>query len=61
MSVVDMYDVVLSRRVYKKPMSYNVAYSELRRGSGEQFDPILVELVLQHKDEFQRIHERFDE
>ena len=59
MAVADVYDVLLSRRVYKMPMAYNAAHGELRKNSGSQFDPVLVDILLEHSDEFQTIHEQF--
>ena len=61
MAVADVYDVLLSRRVYKKPMAYNAARGELRKNGGTQFDPVLVDIVLEHSDEFESIHERFQD
>jgi len=46
-TIVDSYDVMLSRRPYKEPMSKNEAIAELIRCSGTQFDPELVEMFIQ--------------
>jgi diguanylate cyclase (GGDEF)-like protein len=43
-SIIDAYDVITSGRPYKKPASHEDAIEELRRCSGTQFDPTLVEL-----------------
>ncbi|MEI7615158.1 MAG: PAS domain S-box protein, partial [Actinomycetota bacterium] len=40
--IVDAFDVMISGRSYKKPMSMEDAIDELRRCSGTQFDPSLV-------------------
>ena len=42
-SVCDAYDAMTSDRVYRKAMSCEAALEELRRGSGTQFDPAVVE------------------
>lgn len=42
-SVVDAYDVMTSKRVYKEAMSHEAAVQELRRCEGTQFDPDIVE------------------
>lgn len=43
-SVVDSYDVMTNKRPYKEPMSHEDAMQELRRCSGTQFDPAIVQL-----------------
>lgn len=45
-SIVDSYDVMTNERPYKKPMLKEDAISELRRCSGTQFDPNLVEIFI---------------
>ncbi len=42
-SVADTYDVMTARDSYRKPVSRSEALTELRRVSGSQLDPILVE------------------
>lgn len=46
LSVVDAYDAMVSRRPYKEPMPIAAAEAELRRCSGTQFDPAVVEAFL---------------
>ncbi len=41
--VVDSYDAMSSRRVYKKALSYTECLAELERCKGTQFDPALVD------------------
>ncbi|MDY0234805.1 MAG: diguanylate cyclase [Gudongella sp.] len=50
-NVVDSYEVMLNGRPYKKPMSEEEIIAELRRCSGTQFDPNLVEVFLQEISE----------
>lgn len=40
--IADTFDAMTSTRVYRKGLSYNVAYAELKEFSGSQFDPGLV-------------------
>ncbi len=42
-SVIDAYDVMTHHRVYKKAMSHEKALEELKRCSGTQFDPDIVD------------------
>jgi len=46
LAVVDAYDAMTSARPYRPPLSHEEASAELRRGSGEQFDPQCVEVFL---------------
>lgn len=45
-SVVDAYDAMTSRRTYGNMLTKEQAISELKKNSGIQFDPILVELFI---------------
>lgn len=47
LSIADAYDAMTSDRPYRKAISYEAAIAELRRCSGTQFDPDLVELFIQ--------------
>lgn len=42
-AVVDAFDAIISDRVYRKGSSYQEALSEIRKCSGTQFDPLVVE------------------
>lgn len=41
--IADTFDAMTSTRSYRKGLSYEIAFSELREFSGTQFDPKLVE------------------
>ena len=47
LSLADAYDAMTSDRPYRKALSQDAAFCELRRCSGTQFDPSLVELFIQ--------------
>ena len=55
MAVADVYDALISKRVYKPPFSHGKATGIIREDSGTHFDPELVEAFLAVEDEFQRI------
>lgn len=61
MTLADIYDALLSERVYKPAFSYDEAKSEIRNYAGTRFDPEMVEVMLAHIDEFEAIHRRFHE
>lgn len=46
LSVADSWDAMASRRVYRDPLSYQDAVTELKRCSGTQFAPKVVEAFL---------------
>jgi len=45
-SIVDAYDVMISGRAYKKAVTKKEAIDELKRCSGTQFDPKLVDIFI---------------
>ena len=61
MSVADVYDALISERVYKAAMSHATAVGIIRAGSGSQFDPLIVDCFVEASDEFARIAARFSD
>jgi diguanylate cyclase (GGDEF)-like protein/PAS domain S-box-containing protein len=47
MLICDAYDVMTSKRLYKKTMSKEASLKELKRCSGTQFDPVLVDKFIE--------------
>jgi diguanylate cyclase (GGDEF)-like protein/PAS domain S-box-containing protein/putative nucleotidyltransferase with HDIG domain len=45
-SVCDAFDAMTNDRVYRRGLKFEDAYAELRRNAGKQFDPTVVELVI---------------
>ncbi len=45
-AIADAYEAMISDRPYKRTLSHDEALSELRRGSGTQFDPELVDIFV---------------
>jgi putative two-component system response regulator len=50
MSVVDVYDALVSDRVYRKGMPREQAFEIILNGSGTQFDPVVLEAFDKCKD-----------
>jgi putative two-component system response regulator len=50
MSIIDVYDALISERVYKPPFDHALALEELKKGSGTQFDPDLLEAFFDISD-----------
>lgn len=45
-TILDSYDVMTNKRPYKDPMTTSEAIDELKRCSGTQFDPELVDIFI---------------
>jgi putative two-component system response regulator len=59
MSLADVYDALISRRVYKDGMSHEKAVKIITDGKGTHFDPDIVEAFLVLQDEFKTIAARY--
>ena len=59
MAVADVYDALISRRVYKDSMSHEKAINIIEEGKGSHFDPDMVEAFVSIQDEIQAIAERY--
>ena len=59
MAVADVYDALISRRVYKEGMPHEKAVDIMREGRGSHFDPDILDAFLSMLDEFQRIAQKF--
>lgn len=59
MAVADVYDALISRRVYKEGMPHEKAVAIIEEGRGTHFDPDLVDAFLSLQTEFQAIATRF--
>lgn len=59
MAIADVYDALISRRVYKPPFPHSKAVGIIAEGLGTQFDPDLCAAFLNMTDEFRTIALRF--
>ena len=59
MAVADVYDALISKRVYKPAFSHDKAMGIIREGKGAHFDPDIVEALDQVEAEFQAIAAQF--
>jgi putative two-component system response regulator len=55
MAVADVYDALISRRVYKQPMPHAEAVKIIQKASGTHFDPDIVNAFLEIADNFDAI------
>ena len=61
MAVADVYDALISKRVYKPPIPHNKAIGIIKHGKGTHFDPDMVDALLNIEDEFRNIALEFDD
>jgi putative two-component system response regulator len=59
MSVADVYDALISRRVYKDGMSHEKAVSIISEGKGSHFDPDMVDAFVEIQEDFRAIAKRY--
>jgi len=59
MALADVYDALISKRVYKPAFPHSKAVEIIREGRGSHFDPDVTDAFLAIADSFQAIAERF--
>jgi len=59
MAVADVYDALISRRVYKEPMPHEKAVEIIVAGRGTHFDPDVVDVFIEISEEFRSIATRY--
>jgi putative two-component system response regulator len=55
MAIGDVYDALISRRPYKRPLSTDEARQIIQEGGGSHFDPVLVGVFSKVADQFAEI------
>ena len=61
MAVADVYDALISRRIYKEAYTHEDAMAYILQGKGNHFDPDMVEALQQVQEEFRQIAERYQD
>jgi response regulator RpfG family c-di-GMP phosphodiesterase len=59
MALADVYDALISERVYKKAFSHDKAKSIILEGNGQHFDPQIVDAFLAIEHEFVAIADKY--
>ena len=59
MAVADVYDALISQRVYKPALPHDRAVQIVFQGRGSHFDPDMVDAFIGIQDEFNEIAQRF--
>jgi len=55
MAIADVYDALTSKRVYKESFDFEIAEEIIVNEKGNHFDPLLVEIFMELKEEFKEI------
>lgn len=61
MAVADVYDALISRRVYKEPMPHEKAILVIQDGREKHFDPDIVDAFIEINEEFRSIATRYSD
>ncbi|MBD3321519.1 MAG: response regulator [Chitinivibrionales bacterium] len=59
MAIADVYDALISKRVYKPPFTHDKAVGIIKEGRGSHFDPDMVDAFLEIKEDFRKIALQF--
>jgi putative two-component system response regulator len=59
MAVADVYDALISRRVYKPPFPHTKAVSIILEGKGTHFDPGIIDAFYTLEETFRQIALQF--
>jgi len=55
MAVADVYDALISKRVYKPAFPHSQAINMMLEGRGEHFDPVIIDALIAVEDAFLQI------
>ena len=58
-SLADVYDALISKRIYKSALPHDLAKSIICVERGKQFDPMIIDAFLESETQFIEIHNRF--
>lgn len=59
MSVADVFDAVSEKRCYREAMPLEKCFEIIANGSGQDFDPLIVEIFLDIRDKVEQAHQDF--
>ncbi len=60
-ALADVYDALSTKRPYKEPFSHERCVEIITEGRGTHFEPKIVDIFLQHLDEFLAIRQQFED
>ena len=60
-AIADVMDALVSKRCYKAPWEIEDVFQYMQENAGTQFDPQLIELLLEEKDFISAMYNDFEE
>lgn len=60
MAIADVFDAVSEKRCYRDAMPLDKCFEIIQEGSGQDFDPLLVEVFLDIREKVEAVHRTFD-
>jgi len=61
MAVADVYDALVTKRIYKPAFTHREAIEIIKDESGNHFDPEMVEVFLEIADQFFEISQQYSD
>ena len=58
MAIADVFDAVSAKRCYRDAMTLERSFKIIEEGSGTAFEPLLVDVFMELKDEVIKVHEQ---
>lgn len=59
-SIADVFDALVAKRCYKEPLSVDAAYEVIMDGRGTNFDPYIVDVFVQCKEQITEIYNKYE-
>lgn len=56
MAVADVFDAISQKRCYREAMPLDKCFQIIAEGRGKDFDPVLVDIFLDIRDEVEKVH-----
>ena len=60
MAIADVFDAVSQKRCYREAMPLDKCFSIIEEGSGQDFEPMLVEVFLDIRDKVEQVHKEIN-
>ncbi|WP_456385509.1 response regulator [Desulfolithobacter sp.] len=61
MAIADVYDALISKRVYKDSMTHDDALEIMKQGRGQHFDPCMIDIFLEIETEFHHVARKYQD